>query len=123
MIARFVVLEHETPLGSARALHWDFMLEYGAVLRTWALPHPPVAGQPQQAEQIADHRTAYLDYEGPVSGGRGSVTRWDAGQYQLLLESPLEMHFSLQGQKLQGRAILRRDAESDQRWNFSMTDE
>jgi len=24
----------------------------------------------------------YLDYEGPVGGGRGTVTRWDGGEYE-----------------------------------------
>ncbi len=30
-------------------------------------------GQRVNAERIADHRPAYLDYEGPISGDRGSV--------------------------------------------------
>jgi hypothetical protein len=120
---RFVILEHETPLGFARARHWDIMLEYGAVLRTFAAPQPPRVGLPLDVEQIADHRLAYLDYEGPVSGGRGSVTRFDAGQYQLLAETPRELLLALAGAKVQGRALLRRDEEAAQRWNLSITAE
>ena len=77
LTARFVILEHDHP-----ALHWDFMLEANGVLRTWRLPAVPAAGE-MIAEQIADHRLAYLDYEGPVSGARGTVKRWDHGTYRL----------------------------------------
>lgn len=79
---RFVVLRHEMPAGAARPSHWDFMLECGGVLRTWALPQLPNAFEPQIVESLPDHRLAYLEYEGEVSGGRGSVSRWDAGSYE-----------------------------------------
>jgi hypothetical protein len=120
---RFAILEHDTPPGSARARHWDVMLEQGAVLRTWAAPQPPQIGMSLDIEQLADHRLAYLDYEGPVSGGRGTVTRFDTGQYELLRESPLELLFTLAGEKLRGRATLRRDDAQSQRWNLSITAE
>ena len=71
---RFVILEHDHPV-----LHWDFMLEAGDVLRTWRLSAPPIRGAIVAAERIGDHRRLYLDYEGPVSDGRGNVVRWDAG--------------------------------------------
>jgi hypothetical protein len=67
---RFVILEHDHP-----ELHWDFMLEAGAVLRTWRLAAPPALGQVVAAAASFDHRLLYLDYEGPVSGGRGTVRR------------------------------------------------
>lgn len=47
------------------------------------LPAPPTSGD-FPAERIGDHRLAYLDYTGPVSGGRGQVTRWDAGAYETI---------------------------------------
>ncbi len=72
---RFVILCHENHRGA----HFDFMLESGDVLKTWALPQPPASGVEIECEALADHRLAYLDYEGPVSGGRGSVARWDRG--------------------------------------------
>ena len=63
---RYVVLEHDHP-----ARHWDLMLEAGDVLRTWRLAAPPGADQPIGATATFEHRLAYLDYEGPISGGRG----------------------------------------------------
>jgi hypothetical protein len=75
---RFVILEHDHP-----ELHWDLMLEAGAALRTWRLARPPQApGEAIDATALPDHRPHYLDYEGPVSGGRGTVKRWDAGWYE-----------------------------------------
>jgi hypothetical protein len=71
---RFVILEHDHP-----SRHWDLMLEDGPVLRTWRLAAFPQAGRTLAAEASFDHRPFYLDYEGPVSGDRGTVTRWDGG--------------------------------------------
>jgi len=76
---RFVVLTHDHP-----CLHWDLMLEEGDALRTWRLEKPPENGTPIEAEPLSDHRLAYLDYEGPVSGDRGTVARWDRGTYEVL---------------------------------------
>jgi hypothetical protein len=73
---RFVVLEHDHP-----HLHWDFMLEADGVLWTWRLSSPPADGLVAAAERIADHRLAYLDHDGPVSGGRGVARPWDRGNY------------------------------------------
>jgi hypothetical protein len=79
---RFVILEHDFP-----TLHWDFMLEVNGVLRTWRLPQAPADGREMVAEALGDHRLAYLDYEGPVSNKRGSVKRWDRGQYEAMDEA------------------------------------
>jgi hypothetical protein len=73
---RFVILEHDHP-----ALHWDLMLEAGDVLQTWRLAAPPAESQAVPAEALGDHRRMYLDFEGPVSGNRGKVRRWDAGPF------------------------------------------
>jgi hypothetical protein len=78
---RYVILEHDWP-----QKHWDFMLEVGDVLQTWRLRTAPVANMDISAEKTFDHRLMYLDYEGPVSGHRGSVARWDAGLYQVIVE-------------------------------------
>ena len=56
------------------------MLEQGEKLRTWRLATPPDAAGPIDAEPLADHRVAYLDYEGPVSGGRGEVRMLGSGR-------------------------------------------
>jgi hypothetical protein len=82
---RYVILTHDHPFP-----HWDFMLEAEGVLRTWRLLAEPAARQSVPAERLADHRLAYLDYEGPVSGGRGSVARWDHGTYDTVVTGKLD---------------------------------
>jgi hypothetical protein len=103
---RFVVLLHETPPGADRVTHWDFMLESGDVLRTWALTEQPRVGTRIEAVSLADHRLAYLDYEGPVTRNRGTVTRWDAGQYSIEQETAGRINLRLHGTRLQCRAVL-----------------
>lgn len=101
-MARFVILRHDSP----RSLHWDFMLEHDGALRTWALESPPSVGTTIAAEALADHRLAYLDYEGPISGNRGVVARWDTGDYEVSLWNDDRVCVNLRGQKLQGAAEL-----------------
>src|SRR5262245_46545721 len=100
---RYVILEHDHP-----ELHWDFMLESGDVLRSWRLAEPPQAGRAVRATASFDHRRMYLDYEGPVSGGRGRVTRWDAGTFrgEADRDEPVAVH--LDGARLRGSVIVRR---------------
>ena len=86
---RFVILEHDWP-----TLHWDFLLEAGAELRSWRLRSEPIIGAIVIAEALPDHRSIYLDYEGPVSGGRGSVKRWDYGTFEWIHDR--ENHFEIQ---------------------------
>src|SRR5215213_6090693 len=95
---RFVILEHDWP-----ATHWDFLLEAGSVLRAWRLLAEPAAGRTVPAEPNADHRPLYLDYEGPVSGGRGTVTRWDVGTFEWVEDGPGRVVVELRGAKLTGR--------------------
>lgn len=98
---RFVVLEHDWP-----TLHWDFLLEAGPVLRAWRLREEPGAGRIVPAEGNADHRRLYLDYEGPVAGNRGTVRRWDAGEFDWLNDEPDRVDVELRGTRLRGRAVL-----------------
>lgn len=113
---RYVVLYHETPVGAARDNHWDLMLETGRALRTWALSCEPRDNVAIDAEQLADHRVEYLDYEGPISGDRGSVTRWDAGTFEIVSETDIELVLELCGQRLMGRAMLRHEVYNESRW-------
>lgn len=116
---RFVVLRHELPAGRSRGSHWDLMFEEGSVLRTWATECEPQMAADSDAMQLPDHRLAYLEYEGPVSGDRGSVTRWDAGEYHLESESPSEIRMRLAGARLVGLlTLVRRDAEGHS-WRVS----
>ena len=79
---KFVILRHEPGPQSDRSLHWDLMLESEHSLKTWALPAEPANTGTMLAEALPDHRKDYLDYEGPLSGERGEVTRWDSGSYE-----------------------------------------
>jgi hypothetical protein len=110
---RFVVLEHDHPF-----LHWDLMLECGATLRTWRLMRPPDSGGSIEAERLDDHRVAYLDYEGPVSKGRGCVSRWDHGRYEPVCNDGKRIEVELSGEKLRGRAVLQRDSAISTQWRF-----
>ena len=106
---RFVILFHDTPPGFERPPHLDLMLEAGDVLRTFALPHFPAAGETVGCEQLPDHRLAYLDYEGPVSDRRGSVARHDAGEYEIVSGTSETLVLRLRGQRCTGTlALLRR---------------
>jgi hypothetical protein len=109
---RYVILEHDHP-----ELHWDLMLEAGEVLRTWRLAAPPRTGERVQAEPSFDHRRLYLDYEGPVSGGRGSVKAWDRGAYEPGPVGPAEeaegVAVRLTGTRLRGTATWQRDPSGD----------
>lgn len=86
MHARFVVQRHEQSDG----VHWDLMFQRGDALATWRSPCPlaDVGDSPVVVERIGDHRLAYLDYEGPVSGDRGTVRIAQRGYFELLRDEP-----------------------------------
>jgi hypothetical protein len=107
---RFVILEHDWP-----APHWDFLLEAGPVLRAWRLLCEPARGAEVPAERNADHRPLYLEHEGPVSGGRGTVRRWDAGTFDWLADGPDRVEAELRGAKLSGRCVF-----EGGRWRFAL---
>jgi hypothetical protein len=115
VVPRFVILIHDYPV-----VHWDFMLEKEAVLRTWRLEREPLEPRPIVAEALPDHRLAYLDYEGQVSGNRGSVRRFDRGEYALLEESSERVVVKLMGAALVGTAVLEQIANSEGWW-FAFT--
>ena len=99
---RFVILTHDHPFP-----HWDLLLENGDVCRTWRL----LAKLNSQigdiaAEQISDHRSTYLEYEGPVSGNRGTVKRWDAGTFEWRVNQPQFCEIRLAGTRWQGIVSL-----------------
>ena len=69
---------------------------------------PARFGGMADALQMPDHRRLYLDYEGPVSGGRGSVTRWDGGTFEWEASERDQFAVRLCGGRLQGVFRLER---------------
>jgi hypothetical protein len=104
---RFSILAHDHPLP-----HWDLFLEAGDVLRSWRLVAPLAAGVIVPAEPTGDHRLLYLDYEGPVSADRGSVTRVDGGAFVWETDSPEQAVVRIAGMRFTGRLTLLRGPEA-----------
>lgn len=112
------------PADAARGSHWDLMIEVGDVLWTWAMDELPAAGGSCPATRLPHHRRTYLTYEGPVSGDRGDVARYDGGEYELLQQTSDRFVLRLAGGKVQGVAELQRDSDApgtDQRWTFRLS--
>ncbi len=113
-LLRFVVLEHDHP-----ERHWDLMFEHGDVLKTWRLmEYPPRPGRDVAAVALNDHRKAYLDYEGSVSGGRGRVVRVHEGTYEIVQGDWMSEKIDLlmEGKGFQYAAVLEHIA--DDAWRF-----
>ena len=103
---RFVILEHDWP-------HWhlDLMLEAGGALRTWRLAGWPQPGKVTAAQAISDHRLAYLEYEGSVSGGRGNVVRGDTGEFEWKVNEADRVVVAIVGHRFNGQLALERQPE------------
>ncbi|HEY8504330.1 MAG TPA: non-homologous end-joining DNA ligase [Gemmataceae bacterium] len=126
----FVVQKHD-----ASTLHYDFRLEVGEVLKSWAIPKGPSTDPAQKrlAMPTEDHPLAYADFEGVIpegSYGAGTVIVWDAGTYrnlraeaegdgasmeQSLREGKVEVW--LDGEKLKGGfALVRMGGRGRDQW-------
>ena len=115
MMPRFVVQQHD-----ATTLHWDFRLEHGGVLRSWAVPKGPSMDPAVKrlAIPVEDHSIAYGGFEGLVGmgGGSGAVILWDRGDYEPLDGTPDDDRFTfvLHGEKLEGAFAMTR--WGDRKW-------
>ncbi len=111
---RFVVQRHR-----ATRLHYDFRLEIGGVLVSWAVPKGPSLdpGARRMAIHVEDHPIEYLDFEGVIPKqqyGAGDVIVWDWGTWTAEAETPDgaravqdgELKFRLDGHKLHGRFTI-----------------
>jgi len=100
----FVIQEHARPEG----VHWDLMLQFQDVLRTWRFSVPPqqIQNEPVPAEKIADHPLRFLSYEGPVQNNTGSVKIADRGNFTLSEQTESGISFEVTGQILKGKFQL-----------------
>lgn len=126
---RFVVQRHE-----ASHLHYDFRLELGGVLKSWAVPKGPSLNPSQKrlAMLVEDHPVDYIGFKGTIPEGNygaGRVAIWDNGHFVPVNEKhePIsekqalenlkkgELKFLMKGKKLKGEFVLvnfRKDKKS-----------
>ncbi|NOX58135.1 MAG: hypothetical protein GXP29_04665, partial [Planctomycetes bacterium] len=98
--------------------HWDLMIEINETLATWQLQQNPLTNKstPIAAKQIANHRKAYLDYEGPISQGRGKVQRIEQGRCEIIKTKPTRWLLNLEGNQLNGQYKLRHVQDENWTW-------
>jgi DNA ligase D-like protein (predicted 3'-phosphoesterase) len=121
----FVIQKHD-----ATRLHYDFRLEVGGVLKSWAVPKGPSLDPSQRrlAMQTEDHPLDYASFEGVIPEGEyggGPVIVWDRGYYlNITLKGgrvvPMEKALAqghvkiwLEGEKIRGGYALARIERAD----------
>ena len=130
----------------ASQLHYDFRLEIGGVLKSWAIPKGPSMNPADRrlAILVDDHALPYGSFEGIIpqgSYGAGAVAIWDRGVFEPLEEDAEtgvmkgRLVFRLKGKRLRGgftlvrlkgRAdgkqwllIKKQDSAADPRWKLN----
>ena len=111
--ARFVVQMHD-----ASQLHYDFRLQVGDVMVSWAIPKGPSMNPAEKrlAMMTEDHPIDYASFEGVIPEGNygaGTVMVWDNGTWEPEGSKPAreqidggELKFKLHGAKLRGSFAL-----------------
>jgi bifunctional non-homologous end joining protein LigD len=115
---------------AARRLHWDFRLQHGDVLWSWAVPKGPSLDPADKrlAVHVEDHPLEYAAFQGRIAQGQygaGTVETWDRGTWQPLGDPQAglasgELKFRLVGGRLNGGFVLvrlkSRERERAENW-------
>lgn len=116
----FVIHEHH-----AKKLHFDLRIEFGGVLKSFAIPKGPSMNPRDKrlAIMVDDHPLSYADFEGIIPQGyygAGYVVIWDKGTFTLIKgsieEGLLELGFN--GKIMKGSFVLKKIKVNDNNWLF-----
>ncbi|HEX6694029.1 MAG TPA: DNA polymerase ligase N-terminal domain-containing protein [Longimicrobiales bacterium] len=127
----FVIQKH-----AASHLHYDFRLELGGVMKSWAVPKGPSVNPAVKrlAMEVEDHPMGYNTFEGTIPQGEyggGTVMLWDRGTYTADEAGPSDdvekilrgeyragrMKITLDGERLRGSwALVRTDPGPKPKW-------